>query len=222
MPRKAADENPEPPKNTQVKRQPTTEENDAGLSNDASPSKRQRGRPRKDDLAQRGPAKGTATSPAGKLQKAMNASEPSNQNVSATEAASAAAERQSRSRKKGSRSAQSTSSSAHSTPIEAPKRRRVERNSNRGRSRRSPSTRRSGRSRKGASIGSETTESCERTYASVTAPGGSDDTADLLMDEADLEEATPQANSREAEPSTSSSVLEGERDKQQVVVASKD
>ncbi|KAH6933412.1 hypothetical protein HPB50_014789 [Hyalomma asiaticum] len=59
-------------------------------------------------------------------------------------------------------------------------------------------------------------------YASVTGPGGSDDTADLLMDEADLEEATPQAKPREAQPSTSSSVPEGEHDKQQVVEASKD
>ncbi|KAH6946264.1 hypothetical protein HPB50_012509 [Hyalomma asiaticum] len=63
---------------------------------------------------------------------------------------------------------------------------------------------------------------CERTYASVTGPRVSEDTADLLMDEADLEEATPQANAREAQPSTSSSVPEGERDKQQVVEASKD
>ncbi|XP_049275734.1 uncharacterized protein LOC125760101 [Rhipicephalus sanguineus] len=63
---------------------------------------------------------------------------------------------------------------------------------------------------------------CERTYASVTGPGGSDDTPDLLMDEADLEEATPQTNARETQPSTSSSVPEGERDKRQVDEASKD
>ncbi|KAH6920688.1 hypothetical protein HPB50_028324 [Hyalomma asiaticum] len=59
-------------------------------------------------------------------------------------------------------------------------------------------------------------------YTSVTGPGGCDDTAGLLIDEADLEEATPQANSWEAQPFTSSSVPEGERDKQQVVVALKD
>ncbi|KAH6946507.1 hypothetical protein HPB50_013770 [Hyalomma asiaticum] len=55
-------------------------------------------------------------------------------------------------------------------------------------------------------------------------PGGrgSEVTADLLMDEADLEEATPQANARETQPSTSPSFTEGERDKQQVAVASKD
>ncbi|KAH6935453.1 hypothetical protein HPB50_006017 [Hyalomma asiaticum] len=35
-------------------------------------------------------------------------------------------------------------------------------------------------------------------------------------------QATPEANAREARPSTSSSVPEGERDKQQLVVASKD
>ncbi|XP_049511198.1 uncharacterized protein LOC125939801 [Dermacentor silvarum] len=63
---------------------------------------------------------------------------------------------------------------------------------------------------------------CERTYASVTGPGGSEDTADLLMDEADLEEATPQANSREAQPSKPSSCPEGERNKQQDAVTSKD
>ncbi|KAH6926931.1 hypothetical protein HPB50_023880 [Hyalomma asiaticum] len=56
----------------------------------------------------------------------------------------------------------------------------------------------------------------------MTGPGGSEDTADLLMDEADLEEATPQGNSREAQPSTSSSFPEAEREKQQVVVASED
>ncbi|KAH6919688.1 hypothetical protein HPB50_029324 [Hyalomma asiaticum] len=59
-------------------------------------------------------------------------------------------------------------------------------------------------------------------YPRVPGPGASDDTADLLVDEADLEEATPQANAREARPSTSCSVPEGERDKQQLVVASKD
>ncbi|KAH7984750.1 hypothetical protein HPB52_023708 [Rhipicephalus sanguineus] len=54
---------------------------------------------------------------------------------------------------------------------------------------------------------------CQRTYASVTAPGSSEESADLLIDEADSEEAASPASAREGAPSTSSSPPPGQPEK---------
>ncbi|KAH7982833.1 hypothetical protein HPB52_007360 [Rhipicephalus sanguineus] len=55
---------------------------------------------------------------------------------------------------------------------------------------------------------------CQRTYASVTAPGSSEESADLLIDEADSEEAASPTSAREGAPSTSSSPPPGQPEKQ--------
>ncbi|XP_049267547.1 uncharacterized protein LOC125756684 [Rhipicephalus sanguineus] len=55
---------------------------------------------------------------------------------------------------------------------------------------------------------------CQRTYASVTAPGSSEDSTDLLIDEADSEEAASPTSAREGAPSTSSSPPPGQPEKQ--------
>ncbi|KAH6921004.1 hypothetical protein HPB50_028003 [Hyalomma asiaticum] len=107
MPRKAADEKAEPPKTRQVTRQPTTEEDSARPSNDSSPPRLPRGRPRKDDSVQRAAPKDTATSPARKLCKTADVPEATNHSGPSTEAA--APERQRRSRQKGSTNAHSPS-----------------------------------------------------------------------------------------------------------------
>ncbi|KAH7984751.1 hypothetical protein HPB52_023709 [Rhipicephalus sanguineus] len=54
---------------------------------------------------------------------------------------------------------------------------------------------------------------CQRTYASVTAPGSSEESAELLIDEADSEEAASPTSAREGAPSTSSSPPPGQPEK---------
>ncbi|KAH6934424.1 hypothetical protein HPB50_024184 [Hyalomma asiaticum] len=94
-----AGKNPDSPKTRLVKRQPPTDENDAGASHEAPTIKRARSRPRKDDSVQRQMPKATATSLAGKMPKAAYAPESTNKKGSTIKVA--AAKRQRRSRVRG-------------------------------------------------------------------------------------------------------------------------